>query len=45
VIGRRVDDLAGILVANLPPIEEDLDGGCIAVIGDDSVRIRQLPIG
>jgi predicted nuclease of predicted toxin-antitoxin system len=45
VIGRRVNDLAGVLIANLPPIEDDLKRGCIAVIGDDSLRIRQLPIG
>jgi predicted nuclease of predicted toxin-antitoxin system len=45
VIGRRVNDLAGILIANLPPIEDDLNRGSIVVIGDDSVRIRQLPIG
>ena len=45
VIGRRVNDVAGILIANLPPIEDDLDRGSIVVIGDDSVRIRQLPIG
>ena len=45
VIGRRVDDLANILIANLPPIEDDLKRGSIVVIGDDSLRIRQLPIG
>ena len=45
VIGRRVNDLAGILIANLPPVEDDLERGSIVVIGDDSLRIRQLPIG
>lgn len=45
VIGRRVADLAGILIANLPPIEDDLVRGSIVVIGDDSLRIRSLPIG
>jgi predicted nuclease of predicted toxin-antitoxin system len=45
VIGRRVNDLADILIANLPPIEDDLKRGSIVVIGDDSLRIRQLPIG
>lgn len=45
VIGRRVNDLANILTANLPPIEDDLKRGSIVVIGDDSLRIRQLPIG
>jgi predicted nuclease of predicted toxin-antitoxin system len=45
VVGRRVDDLAGILIANLPQVEEDLRLGSIVVIGDDSLRIRRLPIG
>lgn len=45
VIGRRVNDLANILIANLPPIEDDLKRGSIVVIGDDSLRVRQLPIG
>lgn len=45
VANRRADELAGILLANLPPIVEDLDHGCIVVIGEDSLRIRPLPIG
>jgi predicted nuclease of predicted toxin-antitoxin system len=45
VVGRRVGDLAGILIANLPQVEEDLQLGSIVVIGDDSLRIRRLPIG
>jgi predicted nuclease of predicted toxin-antitoxin system len=45
VAGRRVDDLADILVANLPQVEDDLQAGSIVVIGDDSLRIRRLPIG
>ena len=45
VVGRRVEDLAGILIANLPQVEEDLRLGSIVVIGDDSLRIRRLPIG
>ena len=45
VIGRRVNDLTNLLIANLPPIEDDLKRGSIVVIGDDSLRIRQLPIG
>jgi predicted nuclease of predicted toxin-antitoxin system len=35
VVGRRVDELAGLLIANLPQVEEDLRLGCIVVIGDD----------
>ncbi len=45
VIGRRVEDLAGILIANLPQVGDDLRLGSIVVIGDDSLRIRRLPIG
>jgi predicted nuclease of predicted toxin-antitoxin system len=45
VVGRRVEVLAGLLIANLPPVEEDLLAGSIVVIGDDSLRIRRLPIG
>jgi predicted nuclease of predicted toxin-antitoxin system len=45
VVGRRAEVLAGLLVANLPPIDDDLRQGSIVVIGDDSLRIRRLPIG
>lgn len=45
VVGRRVHELAGILIANLPQVEEDLGLGSIVVIGDDSLRVRRLPIG
>ena len=44
VADRRVDELAGILVANLPVVADDLAAGCILVIGDDSMRVRRLPI-
>ena len=45
VIGRRVEQLAGLLVANLPQVAADLRYGSIVVLGDDSVRVRRLPIG
>jgi predicted nuclease of predicted toxin-antitoxin system len=45
VIGRRVEQLAGLLLANLPQVDDDLRLGSIVVIGDDSLRIRRLPIG
>ena len=45
VIGRRVEQLAGLLVANLPQVADDLRHGSIVVIGDASLRIRRLPIG
>ena len=45
VIGRRVDQLASLLLANLPQVDEDLQLGSIVVMGDDSLRVRRLPIG
>ncbi|MBW0088430.1 DUF5615 family PIN-like protein [Pseudonocardia sp. KRD-184] len=44
VAGRRVEELAGLLLANLPAVEDDLLRGSVVVIGDDSIRIRSLPI-
>jgi predicted nuclease of predicted toxin-antitoxin system len=44
VIGRRTEVLANLLLANLPAIVGDLDAGCVAVIGEESMRIRPLPI-
>ena len=45
VVGRRVEALAALLLANLPEVEEDLRAGSVVVIGDDSLRVRRLPIG
>jgi predicted nuclease of predicted toxin-antitoxin system len=45
LIGRRPDELAEILAANLPAVETDLRLESIVTIGDDSIRIRRLPIG
>ncbi len=42
---RRPDELAAMLVANLPSLTEILLKGAIAVIEDHRIRIRQLPIG
>lgn len=42
---HRAEDLAGVLLSMLPTLEADLDGGSIAVIGHDRVRVRSLPIG
>jgi predicted nuclease of predicted toxin-antitoxin system len=44
VAGRRVPDLAALLVANLPTIEEDLLAGSVVAIGEDSLRVRRLPL-
>jgi predicted nuclease of predicted toxin-antitoxin system len=45
VVGRRADALAALLVANLNPLVDDLAAGCILVLGDESVRVRRLPLG
>jgi hypothetical protein len=45
VVGRRVEDLAGMLIANVPQVEGDVRLGSIVVTGDDSLRIRRLSIG
>jgi predicted nuclease of predicted toxin-antitoxin system len=44
VANRRVEEMADILVANLPFVADDLDAGCILVIGEDSMRVRPLPM-
>jgi predicted nuclease of predicted toxin-antitoxin system len=44
VADRRVEDLAALLVANLPVVAQDLSSGCVVVIGEDSLRVRRLPI-
>lgn len=45
VVGRRVDDVAALLIGNLPAVDEELRAGSIVVIQDDSMRVRRLPIG
>lgn len=42
--GRRVDQLADLVVGNLDIVEEALRTGSLVVIGEGSVRIRRLPI-
>jgi predicted nuclease of predicted toxin-antitoxin system len=44
LIGRRAEEIAAILLANLPAVADDLAQGSIVTIGDDSLRIRRLPI-
>jgi predicted nuclease of predicted toxin-antitoxin system len=39
------NNLSSRLVDVLPQVEEDLRLGSIVVVGDDSLRIRCLPIG
>ena len=44
LIGRRVPDLASVLIENLPLVEDDLEAGAVVVLGDAKLRIRRLPI-
>jgi predicted nuclease of predicted toxin-antitoxin system len=41
---HRPDDRAALLMANLPALEPEPAGGAIAVITDDRVRVRPLPL-
>lgn len=43
-VTRRPSAQAALLLANLDQLAGDLDGGAVAVIGDDRVRVRRLPI-
>lgn len=45
VVGRRVEELADLLLVQLPQVEVDLEAGCIVAIGEESVRVRPLPLG
>jgi predicted nuclease of predicted toxin-antitoxin system len=44
LVGRRADEIAAVLLANLPGLEDDLKAGSMIAIGDDAIRIRRLPI-
>ena len=42
--GRRPEDQAALLLANLSSLGQHLERGCIAVLEDTRVRIRMLPM-
>jgi predicted nuclease of predicted toxin-antitoxin system len=44
LVGRRAKDMTEVILANLAPVVEDLAAGAVVVLGDESVRIRRLPI-
>ncbi|MCF7551337.1 DUF5615 family PIN-like protein [Pseudonocardia sp. WMMC193] len=44
VANKRVEEMADILVANLPLVTDDLDAGCVLVIGEETMRVRRLPL-
>ena len=45
LVGRRAAEQASIILANLEPVQDDLDAGAIVVLTEDWIRIRRLPIG
>lgn len=42
--GRRSEQIAELLIANLPHLHEELEAGAIVVIRDDNIRVRRLPL-
>lgn len=44
-LGRRVHEIARVVIDNLGDVEEDLLAGAVVVFGDETMRIRRLPIG
>lgn len=45
LVGRRVHEIARVVIDNLSDVEEDLLAGAVVVFGDETMRIRRLPIG
>lgn len=41
--GRRVSEIASLILANLGAVADDLASGAVVVLDDDRVRIRSLP--
>jgi predicted nuclease of predicted toxin-antitoxin system len=42
--GRRFDEIASLLTANLPEVADDLRAGAMVVIGQEEMRVRRLPL-
>jgi len=42
--GRKAAQIASLLLANLPAVEDDLVAGAIVVVDEDRLRIRRLPL-
>ena len=42
--GRSVEEVGGLILANLPAVADALTTGAIVVIDDERIRVRQLPI-
>jgi len=41
---KRPEALAGVLLANLDQVADDLEAGSLIVTGDRRIRVRRLPI-
>jgi predicted nuclease of predicted toxin-antitoxin system len=43
-LGRTADEQAAVLLLNLGDIADDLEAGAIAVITNNQIRLRRLPL-
>lgn len=41
---KRAESLAGVVLANLQQVTDDLGVGTLVVIGDTRIRARRLPM-
>jgi hypothetical protein len=44
LVGRRAQQRAAIILANLDQVTEDLTAGAMVVIHEDMLRVRRLPM-
>jgi predicted nuclease of predicted toxin-antitoxin system len=44
LVGRRAEQQAAIILANLDQVTEDLAAGAVVVIHEDLLRVRRLPM-
>jgi predicted nuclease of predicted toxin-antitoxin system len=42
--GRRAAEQSAIILANLRDVADDLEAGAVVVLGEESIRIRRLPM-